>query len=100
MGPRDRGTSPIPARREPGPSHKTRERDSEHGELRSRSLPPRFTGYVGRTQRGRGQRDTESREIGPRSGRFSSGIVEHLGHENPAFPMKQYAYVVPGMQAS
>ena len=26
-------------------------------------------------------------------------ISERLGHESPAFTMKQYAHVVPGMQA-
>lgn len=26
-------------------------------------------------------------------------ISERLGHESPAFPMKQYAHVLPGMQA-
>jgi integrase len=26
-------------------------------------------------------------------------ISERLGHENPAFTMKQYAHVLPGMQA-
>jgi integrase len=26
-------------------------------------------------------------------------ISERLGHENPAFTMKQYAHVIPGMQA-
>lgn len=26
-------------------------------------------------------------------------IAERLGHENPAFTMKQYAHVIPGMQA-
>ncbi len=26
-------------------------------------------------------------------------ITERLGHENPAFTMKQYAHVIPGMQA-
>lgn len=26
-------------------------------------------------------------------------ISERLGHENPAFALKQYAHVIPGMQA-
>ena len=26
-------------------------------------------------------------------------IAERLGHEDPAFTMKQYAHVIPGMQA-
>jgi len=26
-------------------------------------------------------------------------ISERLGHENPAFTLKQYAHVIPGMQA-
>jgi integrase len=26
-------------------------------------------------------------------------ITERLGHESPAFTMKQYAHVIPGMQA-
>ena len=26
-------------------------------------------------------------------------ISERLGHEDPAFTMKQYAHVIPGMQA-
>lgn len=26
-------------------------------------------------------------------------ISERLGHESPAFTLKQYAYVIPGMQA-
>lgn len=26
-------------------------------------------------------------------------ITERLGHEDPAFTMKQYAHVIPGMQA-
>ena len=26
-------------------------------------------------------------------------ITERLGHENPAFTLKQYAHVIPGMQA-
>lgn len=26
-------------------------------------------------------------------------ISERLGHENPAFTVKQYAHVIPGMQA-
>lgn len=26
-------------------------------------------------------------------------ISERLGHENPSFTMKQYAHVLPGMQA-
>jgi len=27
-------------------------------------------------------------------------ISERLGHESPAFPLKQYAHVIPGMQAT
>ena len=27
-------------------------------------------------------------------------IAERLGHEDPAFTMKQYAHVIPGMQAN
>ena len=26
-------------------------------------------------------------------------VSERLGHENPAFTLKQYAHVMPGMQA-
>ena len=26
-------------------------------------------------------------------------VSERLGHENPAFTLKQYAHVIPGMQA-
>jgi integrase len=26
-------------------------------------------------------------------------ITERLGHENPAFTLKQYAHVIPGLQA-
>jgi len=37
--------------------------------------------------------------IALRAGVPAKVISERLGHENPAFTMKQYAHVIPGMQA-
>lgn len=37
--------------------------------------------------------------IGLQSGVSLRVISERLGHQNPAFPLTQYAHVLPGMQA-
>ena len=37
--------------------------------------------------------------IALRAGIPTKVISERLGHENPAFTLKQYAHVIPGMQA-
>lgn len=37
--------------------------------------------------------------IAPRAGVPVKVISERLGHETPAFTLKQYAHVIPGMQA-
>lgn len=53
-------------------------------------------------RRGRGQRHLR-RDRGGASPKGSATVgaacSEHLGHESPAFTLKQYAHVIPGMQA-